>query len=405
MSKLLSVYARSTGLKIKKPYMRENFYPLTTDKFITIQTGSNQGAKNYDYFQEVVVLLKPILDSNGISIIHLGGKDDPMLNGVIDLRGKTTLPQSNFILKRTLLHLGNDSWMQHISCFYKIPTIALFGSTSIENHSSYWANEKSIFIESHRNGNKPTYMSQENPKVINFITPESVANSVIKLLSGNSNELNFKTILIGQIYNHTILELIPNFIIDGNLLPQLPLSVRMDYHFDENILFKILETGRKINLITNKKIDNINLLTQNKNNVLSISYEVSLNDDPNYLYYVKNTFNNVTFFSKLDDKEKLSEIRFKFFDIISIESYKELNKDFALDSVKKYTNDPNYPLDFNRLKFKTNKFIFSSGQIYTSFAHLKNNSPIPSLNENLASVIDDQEFWKDINSFYLIEKI
>ena len=55
MAKLIEAYSRSTGLEIKKPFLGETFYPLSFDKYITIQNGSGMpNAKNYDYWQEII---------------------------------------------------------------------------------------------------------------------------------------------------------------------------------------------------------------------------------------------------------------------------------------------------------------------------------------------------------------
>jgi hypothetical protein len=71
MAKLIEAYSRNTGLEIGKPFLMEKFYPLDAEKYITIQTGSGMAAKNYDFWQEVVVQIKPILEANKIKINSL----------------------------------------------------------------------------------------------------------------------------------------------------------------------------------------------------------------------------------------------------------------------------------------------------------------------------------------------
>jgi hypothetical protein len=53
MSHLLETYSLQTGAKISKPFIIKNFYPVP-EKYITIHNSSGMGAKNYDYFQDVI---------------------------------------------------------------------------------------------------------------------------------------------------------------------------------------------------------------------------------------------------------------------------------------------------------------------------------------------------------------
>ncbi len=123
MTKLISTYARSTGLQIdpKGPNVKEVFYPTCYERYITIQSGSsNQAAKNYDYWPEVLRLIGPMLAANKIAILHLGGKEDPQLTGTVDLRGKTSVLQSNYLIGKTLLHVGGDSWLAHCAGSFRL---------------------------------------------------------------------------------------------------------------------------------------------------------------------------------------------------------------------------------------------------------------------------------------------
>ena len=402
MAKLLSTYAKSTGLKIGNLYLREHFFPIPFPKYITIQTGSGQAAKNYDYFQEVIFILKPILDSNGIGIVHIGAKEDPQLNGVYDLRGKTSIPQSAYIIKRASAHLGNDSWIQHYSCFNKVPTVALFGSTSSANHGSYWATDSTIFMESHRCGKKPTFMSQENPKTINFIQPERVAENLIKLIGGNLN-IPFDTIFIGKLYNEVIIELIPNFQIDMQTLPNLSIVVRMDLENNERNLFGMISSGRKVNILTNKELSDLRVVEQFKDGILSYNHEVDMDTDLNYVKTIKKIIPNHRFYSKLPEGKELDDLRFRFFDVAQILQLNDISRENVLSESSRFLNKKldDFP-SIDNLKFKSNKFILSLGQIYTSFAHLKAKRPVPSLDQNMSEVIDSPDFWKDANNILII---
>lgn len=410
MSKLVSTYAKSTGLKIAHPEVKEHFYPFPFDRYMTVQTGSGQGAKNYDYFAEVLLLIKPALDKAGISIIHLGSKDDPQLPGVHDLRGKTTIQQTHFIVKRSSCHMGNDSWIAHCAGWNYRPLVALYGSTAAGPHGPYWNDPAvTILLESHRWGGKPTFVSQEAQKAINVIPPEQIAASVLKLLSLSTPVQTKKSLFIGPLFQHIIFELVPDSFPTKDFYPQFPFTVRLDYHFDEQMLAGCLSTGRKVNIVTNKPL-NLNLINQFRQSILFYSHELMDGDETSldYIKSIKTLIPKTTFFTKEKDEVKLAALRFRLFDVVNIEQVTELTRNDAVNWAKDYLNESEEKkLDITtqlcQAHVKSNKFLLSSGKVYLSYAHFKTQKSIENLNQNVADVIDDPEFWKDINHFYIYE--
>ena len=65
MSHLIEEYAKSLGVKIGRPYLCEHFYPAIDDKYITIHTDKKIDSKNYEYFPQVINLIKQILNKKG----------------------------------------------------------------------------------------------------------------------------------------------------------------------------------------------------------------------------------------------------------------------------------------------------------------------------------------------------
>ena len=64
MSSLINTYARACGLEVGQMSVPEKYFPLTNNKYFTIQAGSNQQAKNYDYWNNVIELILPYLQKN-----------------------------------------------------------------------------------------------------------------------------------------------------------------------------------------------------------------------------------------------------------------------------------------------------------------------------------------------------
>lgn len=406
MSHLLSTYAAASGLKIDEVDVKSSFYPLPFDSFITLQANSGQVAKNYDYWQEVVILLKPILDKHKIEIVYLGGKDDPIIKGVHDLRGKTTFIQSHYIIKNSLLHMGNDSWLAHCAGWNSKPLVALYGSTSVNHHGPYFYNtDKSIFLSSHRFGGIPTYSSNENPKTINFIPPEDVANSVLKLILPDEAKISFKTRLFGLIYNHVIWELAPDSVPPPSFVTEAVFSVRMDYIFNEDILLNVLRTGRKVSIVTNKPI-NLNILAQFRQSIINYTHEINLDCPIQYVSNLKNVVQNHSFFTKEQDEKKLANLRFHFFDVCSIEKVNDVTKEDYIKAALVYLNwkedkrlDIISELDHTngKLRFKSNKYLLSGGHLFLSRAHWKAKIGVTSTTDNSGDVINNDDFFSDIN--------
>jgi hypothetical protein len=399
MAKLIEAYSRNTGLEIKKPFLLEKFYPLEFDKYITIQSGSGMGAKNYSYWQEVILQINPVLAANNIRIVLLGATEDQGLNGVVDLRGKTDIHQSNYIIKRSLLHIGNDSCLAHIAGANNIPLISLYGSTSIENHSPYWYNkEKTIFIESHRFGRNPTFAAQEQYKTIDLIRPEQVVNSVFKLL-GIEEWSKKDTYYIGNSFQNVIVEYVPNcnFTIKG--AENTPVVLRLDFHYEIKGLLQLVQQNIKFNVITNKPID-INLLKQTKNNINNLTIEVCDDITVEYIKQLKNSGIKFVLFTDEKDKDKVSKLRFKFFGISKIEQLQKTTLDDFKNKSNLYRNQKEFVAELSDLKFNTNKVLFGNGKLYPSKIHFKKDVSF-NLGES-AQIIDHELFWEDLeyNYFY-----
>lgn len=408
MSHLISTYAAACGLRIDKPEVLETFYALPFAKYLTIQTGSGQGAKNYDFFQEVVVLIKSILDKEGITIVHLGGKDDPALQGVCDLRGKTTVAQAQYVLKRGLVHVGNDSWMVHCAGWNKHPLVAVYGSTSVQNHGPYWKDpERTILISSHRHGGVPTYVANENPKEINVVPPEQVANAVLGLLHLGP-ALPQQSRFYGLLYQHALFEVVPNSFPSPSFVPEASMIVRMDYLFNEEVLTNLLRTGRKINIITNRPID-LNILGTFRGQILSYTHEVDLACPAQYAATLRSILPHHSFFTKEKDDAKVADLRYQFFDIVNVDRANDLTREDYVKAALSYLNcDESKTLDIlteisdNKLRFKTNRYILSDGKIYLSRAHLRAGLHIDSLLANEAAVIDAPDWFEGLNHYGIL---
>lgn len=402
--KLLPRYATATCLKIGQQDLLEQFFPLPFAKYLVVHGSTGMPAKNYPHFPEVLNLIKPHLAAHGIEMVQIGGKDDPALPHCYHTQGKTSLHQANYIVGRAAGVLGGDSCWMHRAGYLGLPIVGLYGPTAVANHSPYEYNEdKSIFIESHRWGRKPTFASQEHQSTMNVIPPEQVANAVLKVLD-IPHVFGHKTLFVGPMFYSAMMELVPNCVVEPQFNPHLPMTVRMDVEFNEQALYQVLQTGRKVHIFTNKEI-NLQMLTAYKASILSYTHELFDSCPKEYVKQIKALIPPAVFFSRETHEDVLSRLRFHFFEQCQIQQAPGFTrKDFERAAGEYLNVLPEKVLDnpeqMSKLEFKTNKFVLSKGKIYLSHAHAR--AEIPMENGVLTGkVIDSDEFWRDLQHFYI----
>lgn len=399
MPNLIETYSLSTGLEIKKPFIMEEYYPIPFEKYIVIHAGGGNGkfpSKIYDYFQDVINAIKPQLDKNEIKIIQIGGKDEPIIHGAEYLCGKTSFHSTAYILSRALLFIGNDSINAHISSGYDIPRVILYGPTSSYNHGPHFGSkEKERLIESHRDGNPPSFSAQENPKTINYIKPEDVVKAVSEL-TGIEFE-NEETLFIGKNYHQKILEIIPDMVLDPNSLKDSLITCRMDYLHDEKILAENLNF-RKMSVVSSKLIE-LGLLEKFKQNINNVNFFMTPDNgvDTNYIRRIKKFGITVNLFSESTEPKIISDLRFRFMDIEKVISV----------SILKKCDLPKIVVDkidaCNDIKVRTSKFLLSKGKIYSGISTQKLGVELKSFIENsfpmTQQLTKSPEFWRE-QDFY-----
>ena len=94
---------------------------------------------DYGRFQSVV---NTISDSNiGIKIIQLGTSGDRLLDGVTDLRGKTSLRQSAAILNQCNFFIGTVGFLMHLARAVECRSVIIYGGREHSSQTGYICNE------------------------------------------------------------------------------------------------------------------------------------------------------------------------------------------------------------------------------------------------------------------------
>lgn len=380
--KLIEAYSKESCVPIGKIDIFPRYFPLPFDKYITIHASSGMPAKNYSYWNEAISLV----DLKDYKLIQIGEQGDEQIPNTVDLRGKTELNQTYYIIKNSALHISNDSFSAHVAGHFDIPQVCLYGSTSIANHSPYWFNKKSIFIESHRNGCKPSFSTEENPKTIDLIKPEQVAKAISDILSLSYTKI--ETIFIGREYKKLVFEMVPTAVVNFPHLDGI-INIRGDYYFEPNNIFNQIAI-RKSALVVNKPLD-INILKQLSQNILRIIYMIEEGYDIGFIKQLHKSGLVYGLVTELTG-EKLGKLKLDCFDF---------NPVINLSFPTKKNIDKDGKIVYNTY-FKSQKGLLNKDSLFLSKAHY--DAGIASKDFSEMTIIDNDSFWKDAENMWIFNK-
>ena len=378
MAHLIEEYAKCLGVKVSRPKLSSHYFPINADKYITIQTTNKFQSRDYAHWDQVVYLLKKYIGD--ISIVQVGEKENPLAGDIdLDLRGKTTIKQLCYVMEKTTLHVGIDSLCVHLASAYNKPIVGLYSNMWTTNSGPVWSST-STCINSPKDGNKASYSIEEDPKTIDNILPEDVAQDTLELLDIDNDLFNtYKTLSIGKYYRSKILEVIPDFNPSSTFNPNRIINLRCDYHLGTDSLTPWLH--KRVNLMISKKI-NANILYYFRKNIAAITIFLDDSDiEPEYLSELSSL--NIKYTLICKNKKKLNDFRFKFFDSVVNEYDKVSKKD--LDFCDRLCDNTYY---------HSNKTIVSKNKKYSSKAAWKAGIEKSGSPEKF---IDTDDFWEEID--------
>lgn len=390
MPHILDTYSLQCGLKHSKPYIYTKYYPLNVNKYITIHNSNKTPSKEYDYFNEVISIISPVLKLNNIDIIQIGTKNDKILNDVICLNGITNIGQTSYIISKSILHVGIDSAPVHIASVFSKKIVALYSNNYISVVKPYWSKKEDyILLEPDRVNRKPSFSSNEGPnKQINEIKPETIAESVLKLL-GLEYNFPYKTLEFGSLYNSQTIEFIPECVIDPTSLNKIGINVnsliaRMDVKFDENILAQQLNII-PCSIITNK-ILSPNLILQYKSRIPEIVFEVTDNSCIEFITFLQKISIKYGLISYLPE-DKLNDIKLDFMELGLINRL-YINRDIQ-----------------ENLYYQSPKITLGKNGLFASIYDWSNNRLIKQHREIFPVLSIDDNFRKEYSLFRILKKI
>jgi hypothetical protein len=391
---LVQQYALACTAKIDKPYIYEKYYPMPFEKYITFSPHSRP-SKNYDYWTEVLSMLAPDFKKMGIALVQLGGEKEKAFENCFNLCGKTSINQSSYLIKRAIMHFGTDTFTTQIASAFNKKMVVLYSHSPIQNCGPFWSNKEDVvLIESDKEGKKHSFATEEKPKTINTIAPEKIAQSVLKML-GIKTEIKNKTIRIGPKWNNEFLEVIPKSVVNfSKEVPKDRHVIRMDYHFNEEVMEQQLLVNAGL-IVTSKPIP-IETLNKSKERISQVIYLVR-NDKYDSNFPRDLDRNNIanSIYSDLEG-EFLKKLKY---------SILNLNKPIAIIEKKSKKDLPNYEkLDSKKLNFKSRKFIIEGDDIYPGRAAHLNKVTIKDFASGPIPIMDQKEFWEEMDFFWITEQ-
>jgi hypothetical protein len=381
MSHIVEEYAKNLGVRVGHPVLDRHFYPLPVDKYITIDSSHNLPACQYPYWAKVIEALRVSLNDKEIRIVRIISPDDKTTQGEDLSISSLTIKQINYVISNSLFHFNTGSFTSHMAAAYDIPQVSIY-SNMLAEYIRPIKTDRSMNIQAELKNNKPSFSAQEKDPVINSVFPDKIISAANFLEPNLISPPDTKVIRIGNLYNHNLFEIVPDFWHDVPELRGRLLNVRMDFHFNEKILESWLKTNH-CSLITDRQIS-IDLIRKYKRNVPFINFFNKSGSFPDKKYLEELKKAGVQF--KLYSEEKRSD---KF--------NAELNKYFDFDFVQ-IDRPAEWPEGVtDETLFSTNKIIYCKDGLYLSKAHM-------DADNRGNNVIKSLDFLKEIEHFYLYGK-
>jgi ADP-heptose:LPS heptosyltransferase len=163
--------------------------------FIVFNPGSGKGqweARNYLNWQEVINNLARLTE---MKILQVGTLEDPLYDGVVDLRGKTSYNQLAFVVENSELVLGIDSITSHIAAGFGLPQVSIYGSSYAGStgpvykweHAAYRLIETKNRFTCDKACYKYTCTVDKDAPCINEITGFDIVSAALDILGKSKN--------------------------------------------------------------------------------------------------------------------------------------------------------------------------------------------------------------------------
>lgn len=368
--RLSDYYAQYSGVEPEKPEFPSIWIARPEGEYFTVCTGAVTQSRIYSYFGKVISLL-----CLPYRIVQIGAGEDYPIPNAIDYRGRLNLRQESFLIEGAKFHLGNDHVFNNLAEMADVHSFSVHAVLP----GSAAAPRDHTFISAPKD--RPSYADIENPKSINLIKPEDVANSILEKLG--KPRLSIKTVKIGPSFLEERIDLIPDFAIPPDTFRGRKIVCRYDLCPNREGLIHFLNCyGGAI--LTYDPIDP-EILKAFRGKIPHVVYYVDRNLNIDFIRFLSHSGIPYDLVSNKQGKE-LSDLKLELFDFNQIKSPRK----YAVDDLSE------------SMKFETNRVFFSRNQFYPSKYHWEQGIPIQSCDFSLKG-IQNESFNESIDNFYIYE--
>ena len=392
---IIESYATHCGLRIDKPWIYQSYYPMSHKHYITLQPAGGADVRDYAYWDEVIQYIQPELEKRDIKILQLGVEKDRALPNCIHTQGSTDLSQVAYLINGSMLHVGVDSVGVHMASAYNKKIVGLYCNQWTRSSGPYWTKPEDMrLLEPSRDGRKPSFSLNEEPKTINEISAEEIAQSIFDLL-GIEEKIPYERVHIGKNYNDINIQNTPTSVarINQDQFSGHPLIVRMDVEHNEKILAEQLKHTTCV-ICSTKTIDR-SIITNFKPRIQNFVYYLDDDHDKDFVEFLRSNAVPHSLLTR-QDGTKLEKLKLEYLDYGYI-----FRKYVDEEGIKKLKNE-----DLSKYLFKTRKKILKDGKCYNSISNLKAEVPMKSINDfSFTSITDNPEFWDFLDETYIVKKL
>jgi hypothetical protein len=386
MSHLIEEYAKNLGVKISKPVVSKQFWPVIPEKYIVIHLESDIDSKKYKYYDIVIDAIKPYLKKLNIQTVQIGSSRSPRLETVDEIIFDLDFKKFAYIISKSCLYVGIDGCFSHYASSIDIPIVNIFGNIYAPINKGYWSDANSINIEAPWKI-KPCFSSSDPEDTVNKIPPEQIAQAILDQL-GCSAQLSLTTNFIGDFYHQKVFELIPDFFQPSAEMQNAHWFLRLDYVDDAKYVDAWCSFLKSFSFFSKQliqpdfihkyrgKLEKINFI---------IDHSSPISDD--YLNFLRKAGVASTLLVK--EESDLPTFRNKFFDH-NVQLYPKIN----IETLKQ--NKINFEASF----FSSSKTLISNGKKYPSFYHWQKGQNIVDKNFKIE---DNDLLLQEANHFYIYD--
>jgi len=102
---------------------------LDGEKYVTIHNGADVARQTKCWLTEYWNAVVSVLNERKYKVIQLGQIHEPKVDGVLDMRGRTTLKEASALITKAQFHIGNEGGLIHLAKAVKTRSIVMFGPT------------------------------------------------------------------------------------------------------------------------------------------------------------------------------------------------------------------------------------------------------------------------------------